>query len=697
MNNLSRLLLFAVFISLTGLCKAAYINTDSLSNLNQYNKKDSNYVKTLISLSKDYSIQNRDSAMLFCNLAYKIADSLSFASGKIDALSCKSYYFKQLGKYDSALLLGKEAINIAKNIKDQKRLADNICSTGYLIMITENSEEALKYFRESNMIYSQVPDSMGIAKTINAIGIVHKRNAVYDSAVYYYLEYISLCEKLGYKTGITNGFINLGQIYMQMEDYERAKIYLNNSIAFSEELQLERHLSVANMKLGIIAFEEQDYDKAISYYTKASEINTRINNIPGMANAYNNIGNSYLKQKKYDKALAQLKKAFDLYQKMGDNEGIVINLVNQAMIMEELGKYDKELHIYDSCLLLLEDLNLNQTKLTIYKNIYNAWELKGNKSMAYEYIQKYMMLKDSLFNIEKSKEIADLQLKYDTEKKEAKILQLENETIKNKLVLKARTNQRNIYLFGGLGFIIIGLLLFAYYRQRVKKDKIIARQKIRQLEEEKKLLSAKALVEGQEEERKRIAKELHDGLGVILSTAKMHFSKVVESKTDDPALINKATRLLEQAASDVRRISHNMMPGVLTKLGLVEAIEDILDEIDDIPGTTAIFSLTGEEIRLPENTEIMLFRVVQEMINNTLKHAEAIEIGVNMNFSTENLRISVSDNGKGFDLDEKLKSKSIGLRSIQSRIDFINGNLKIESKPGHGTSYNMIIPLRKTK
>ncbi|MCD4663762.1 MAG: sensor histidine kinase, partial [Bacteroidales bacterium] len=220
-------------------------------------------------------------------------------------------------------------------------------------------------------------------------------------------------------------------------------------------------------------------------------------------------------------------------------------------------------------------------------------------------------------------------------------------------------------------------------------------QRIRQLEEEKKLLAAKSLVIGQEEERKRIAKELHDGLGVILSTAKMHFSKALESKTEEPDLIKKATRLLEQAATDVRRISHNMMPGVLTRLGLVEAIEDIFDELNEIPGTQAISSITGEEIRLPENTEIMLYRVFQEIINNTLKHANATEIGLNLNFMSDHLRISLSDNGKGFNVEEKMLTKSIGLNSIQSRVNFINGNLRLESSPGHGTNYNMVIPYPK--
>lgn len=696
MNCHNKLLSISILFLLVFICNPAISNhkIDSLLQVVNQQDSDTNRVKTFLKLSRYYLQTNPDSAYYFCNLANDLSDDLKYTVGKIDVLYRKSKILKRLGKYDSALVVSQKAIHLCDSINDKKRLANHLIDAGYLIMITDNTQEALKYYERSIQIYKSIFDSVGISGALNAMGVVHKRNANYDSAVHYYIEYLSLCEKIGYRKGLGAGFINLGQIYLLKGDFKQAEDNFIKSIELSKEFNRETHLAIAYMKLGILAHDQQMYDEALSYYRKAIEINKKNNNISGLANGFNNTGNIYLKLEKYDQSLAELKKASALYLQMGDNEGIIINLVNQAMIHEKLGRYDTELEIYDSCLCLLENLNLNQTKLDIYHNIYQAWELKRNFPKAYTAIQRYYSFNDSLNTIEKDKKIADIQLKYDTEKKEAKILLLENEKIQNKYELKVRTNQRNIYLFVGLGLIIIGLLLFAYYRQRVRKDHIIARQKIRQLEEEKKLLSAKALIEGQEEERKRIAKELHDGLGVILSTAKMHFSKVVESKSEDPDLIKKATRLLEQAATDVRRISHNMMPGVLTKLGLVEAIEDILDEINEIPGTEAIFSLTGEETRLMENTEIMLYRVIQEIINNTLKHAEASEIGVSMDYKSDYIRISISDNGKGFDQEEKIKSKSIGLSSIQSRVDFINGKLKLESSPGNGTSYNMIIPIK---
>ena len=175
------------------------------------------------------------------------------------------------------------------------------------------------------------------------------------------------------------------------------------------------------------------------------------------------------------------------------------------------------------------------------------------------------------------------------------------------------------------------MFLFIFNRHKARKDRIIAEQRIFQLEEEKKLLAARSIIEGQEEERKRIAKELHDGLGVLLSTAKMQFTTIKDKSPENKPLIERATKLLEQAAGDVRRISHNMMPGLLTRFGLYEATEDLMEELDETKGLTATCRIKGDTKRLPENTEIMLYRVIQEMVNNTLKHAEAKNISINMN------------------------------------------------------------------
>jgi signal transduction histidine kinase len=269
---------------------------------------------------------------------------------------------------------------------------------------------------------------------------------------------------------------------------------------------------------------------------------------------------------------------------------------------------------------------------------------------------------------------------------------MEKESLEKDIALERRTRQRNTYLYSGSSLVLILIFLFSYYSQRNRKNRVIIEQRILQLEEEKKLLAARFLVEGQEKERKRIAKELHDGLGVLLSSAKMHFTTIQVKIPENKSLIDKATQLLEQASGDVRRISQNMMPGLLTKFGLFEAVEDLFEQVDAMEKIQARVNIEGEERRLNENTEIMLYRIIQEMVNNTLKHAEAKTINLEIHISPEKLDIRYTDDGKGFDLKEKLSSQTtLGMTNIKSRVKFLGGELDASSEPGKGVRYSFTI------
>jgi signal transduction histidine kinase len=285
-----------------------------------------------------------------------------------------------------------------------------------------------------------------------------------------------------------------------------------------------------------------------------------------------------------------------------------------------------------------------------------------------------------------------LTLKFEKEQDQARILALEKENLEKDLDLKQRTIQRNAFIFTVFAVIALAVFLFLYVRQKRKKDGIIAQQKIHELEEEKKLMAAMSLMEGQEEERKRIAIELHDGLGVLLSATKMQFTSIKDTSPENLPMIERATQLLEQASGDVRKISHNMMPGLLTKLGLYEAIEDLFENINYKENLKAQCIIPEGMKRLPENREIMLYRIIQEMVNNTLKHASAKSIKLQFLELKEKLELQYSDDGKGFEVDKKLEAKSLGLKSIQSRVNFLKGTMIIESRPGQGTSYTIQIP-----
>jgi signal transduction histidine kinase len=229
---------------------------------------------------------------------------------------------------------------------------------------------------------------------------------------------------------------------------------------------------------------------------------------------------------------------------------------------------------------------------------------------------------------------------------------------------------------------------------RAKKNRIIAEQKIQKLEDEKKLMAAQSILVGQEKERERIARELHDGIGVLLSTASIHFSSV-ESKTDKETseMIKKANKLLKDASKEVRQISHNMMPGVLSKFGLQEAIEDLFEDVEEAGDMQTDLDIALGDERLAENTEIMIYRIVQEMLNNTLKHAQASAVSMSLTKQNDKLIIEYKDNGVGFDETKLPKNKNLGLLGIRTRAEYLGGSVEMKSEPGKGVYYRITIPL----
>ncbi|MBM3437169.1 MAG: hypothetical protein FJY07_13250, partial [Bacteroidetes bacterium] len=356
------------------------------------------------------------------------------------------------------------------------------------------------------------------------------------------------------------------------------------------------------------------------------------------------------------------------------------------------GNYTKTLQIYDSCLALVKTSDYHEILSLLYYNISKTHELEGSWKQAFQFLMLHHTLKDSIFNIENRRSMKDLELAYEKEKNEAKILALHNESLRKDYTIRQRTNQRNIYIYAALMIIIGGSLFITVLVTRWKKNKMRLEQRLRQTEDEKKLLAARGLVEGQEQERKRIATDLHDSLGILLSSARLHFSNIIDKAPEHKELLDKANHLMEMAAKDVRKISHNMMPIVLTKLGLIEAVESLLEPFEHNSEISASLNIKGTPVRLPENAEIMLYRIIQELINNTVKHAEAKNIALNFLFDSH-LKILYSDDGKGFNVFEVIEEGSFGLKSIISRVGFLEGDATLESKPGMGFTAFINVPL----
>lgn len=663
-------------------------NTDSLFTAISEEKSDTNKILKLLTIAWDLAFSDPGYSLRFCRQASHLSDSLGFLSGKTRSLYYQSYIYQTKGDLDSAIHFINMYINIGETQKDSLLQANGYLQYGNLIRRKGETDSARHCYFRCIAIYKGLRDTAGLISAYNSLGITFKNTSDFDSSASYYVRVLKLCEMTGHERGTGLVLINLGSVYIELEDYEKAKEYTTRSIDYNLKFNDIKNVALAYTNLGIIAFEEHDPFLALDYYHKALDLNGQIGNIIGLNNLYINIGKIYKSQGSYYKALDNYNMAIEAFRGNDYKTGLISALMNAAEVYVKLGRYEKAFSLYDSCLAITFETGEKEKRKLAYESMYRAYAEAGNYAKAYEYLEKYMLLRDSIYNLEKEELIANLMFKYDKEKDQATIL-------RQQLVLKEKSNQYTRSLFIGIGSMGLMIFLIALFIQRSRKDRIIARQKIRQLEEEKKLLAARSIVEGQEVERKRIAEELHDGLGVLLSSAKIQFSTLRDKTPENKTLIDRAARLLEQATSDVRRISHNMMPGLLTRYGFFEAVEDLFEQIDESENLSVKLKIKGETTRLENNTEIMLYRVLQEMANNTLKHAEAENIFLLMEILQDRIIFEYSDDGKGFRFEESSGNESLGLTSIRSRIKYLNGEMHVKSAPGEGVKYSFEIPINK--
>lgn len=302
----------------------------------------------------------------------------------------------------------------------------------------------------------------------------------------------------------------------------------------------------------------------------------------------------------------------------------------------------------------------------------------GNYKSAAEYLTLQMNLADSISN-EKSKINANfLNIQYQTAQKEAQI-KLQQAALRQK-------NTINYVLAGSA--LALAVIIFLLYRNYTNRQKL-QQQRIAELETEKQLLATQSLLKGQEDERSRIAKDLHDGLGGLLSGVKLQLGAMKGNlilTEENGIAFNRVLNNLEESIAEMRRVAHNMMPETLLRFGLPQALEDYSSSLSHQQAFTIQCEFRGMEKRLDSSTEVVVYRIVQELINNAVKHSGASAILVQiMRHDEERLNITVEDNGKGFD-PKFTGSDTAGLRNISSRVKYLNGKMDIQSEPGNGTS-----------
>jgi len=520
------------------------------------------------------------------------------------------------------------------------------------------------------------------------LGKLFKNLGQFDSAVSNMLTGIQIAEKAGDFKNMAMGYNSLGLIYKTNSDFEKALKYYRLSNIECTKLNFPNGMAMTLNNIGTILDAMNKTDSALVYYNKAAKI-AEDNDLTGAkAVSYNNIGEVFSKEGKDAEALPYYYKTLTCDSITNNMMGMCYTLYNISTSYKVLGDLDKAFEVLNTIEPLTKRLNSTQMFILYERHIANLHEEAGNFELAYRAHQRFKTLNDSVYNSSKSEQIAEMQTKYETEKKELEIKNLSQENEINALAIQRKNG---LILVGFVVMFLILLLVYFFVKQLRTNQKHKLTEAI--LFERDKGIAA--LFKGVEEERKRIAQDLHDGVGQQLSGLKLSMShlqsKLFKKDTPENANFEILVKKLDTTCQEVREISHQMMPKTLIENGVLSAIEDMLE--NTLVGTGINYNIEHYKLkdRLPETIELTLFRICQELINNTIKHAKATEIIVQLIKSKKNIVLIVEDNGQGF--DQNKSSDGIGLLNLTSRLNTINGEVSYESSPNSGASATVRIPL----
>jgi len=664
---------------------------DKIDSLRQEVLKDypdENLAMTMDAMAREFVKSGRnDSARYYAEKALSIAertDNIEILASSY-LIICRDQWI--WGYLPEALETSRKMIYYSEQLRDPDMLARAFYHQGVVYGMMGETDSAIYLFRSS--LSHVKTDSVTLMASYLGLGNNFGQTGEYDSSLHYKLMAARIAELTGKEYNLVTIFYSIGITFEETGDAKGCEKYFRSGLEIAQKLQYSDGIADGYNKLAGVHFNRDALDSSLYYLDEARKLFKANGDTTGWSELYDYYGLIYFRQKRYPEALSAFDSAIKVTRISNTWPELMSNYRNKSSVYNELKDYPNAWRYLDSARMIAAEFGFRDDHQQILRAMGMVSYLSKDYKRSVEELDSAMNIKDSLFSEEKVKAVLEINQKYEKERDQARILSLEKESLKRKL-------QRNLILFNGSALIAAALFFLMMLRHKLVKTKLISKQKISRLEEEKKLLQARNLVDGQEEERKRIAMELHDGLGVILSATKMQFSTLDNAASMEPKLMEKAIRLLEQASGEVRRISHNLMPGLLTKLGLYEAIDDLFESINETKLLGASVSFEGDrDRRLPENTEIMLYRIIQELVNNTMKYAKASQIRLSLSTAHSPITINYSDNGTGFDPDEVMNSgkKSIGLKSIESRVGFLNGQMTLKSAPGKGVDYLFTIPV----
>ncbi|WP_337085686.1 sensor histidine kinase [Elizabethkingia anophelis] len=482
---------------------------------------------------------------------------------------------------------------------------------------------------------------------------------------------IPLAKASGDSTYLAESYAAVGHVLMDHEQYNKAAKYYENALEM-----LRSRPQNGLLKLSVKISYCQNLLRAkelIKAKLILDEIRDKIPSNTLLAVRFGlNEGIYYNEIKQYKLAFQKLSEAKSLVGKLNDNQLKDAITYYQAIALKQMRKYEEAKKLESE---MPKTPQIVYNKLALYQNNAESYFQQKKYDSAYFYLEKFSLLKDSIYNRRLKNEINAMEIKFRSEENQRKIAELK--TSNQDAAFKVRQSKLYIGLFGisTILFSALAVLLYMYLQKNIHRERASV---------------TKALLKGQEEERKRIARDLHDDLGGTLASVKMRFSGFVnENNIAANDSIKKIVEQLDNSSAKIRQIANNMMPEMLIKLGLEASLKDLCSYYHS-DGLNINLNYLRVSETLKEPDKLTIYRIIQELLTNTVKHAGAKNVLIQCSQSGTTIFLTFEDDGRGLFQNKTESSAGLGLENIKARVAFMNGHLDIISGEGHiGTAFNI--------
>jgi signal transduction histidine kinase len=601
---------------------------------------------------------------------------------------------------------------------------------------TDSPRYAERLLRTTLAASREAVFAKGVSYSLQHLGNVYAALGAFDTCLAVYRDALLFAEgKTEMRTVLPVIYNGMGNVYKLQGRYEEASGVYYKAAAMAEQLDMPGISTVYNNMAAVLMFLKQ-YDKCLFYLDKSARRSLQLKDYETLACVYTNRGLVYKAMKRRPDAERSFRDALSLTGKHGLLQVRYNTLINLGQLCLEtgrpqaalryllqtqdiagninpayrvnalevtgetytaLGNNQQAIAYLQRALEMATALQLDENILTTEDRLARAFAGTGQYEQAYRHLLAYTVMKDSISDQQVTHTISQLDVKY-------RMAQRDKEIAQKQLLLSNQESylrRKNIWIGGiSVSAVLLSGLLLVWVRSNRRRQHLQQKQ-IQLLQQEQQILrreqeigQLKAMMQGEEKERTRISRELHDGIGGMLTAINMNIRAVQKRQRDTPLVreLDAIIGMLQDMAIDVRNTAHNLMPDILLRHNLREALHLYCEQIDQTDLHISM-QFYGAVDTLDKTLALALYRMIQELVQNVIRHAGATETEIQVRLDNDLLSVSVEDNGSGFDTTQL----GSGLENIRSRVEGLQGYFSVASAAGIGTTAYIELPLQQLK